>query len=100
VADAKSKLVLDKTVGCHTLELTPNTLQRSPGHNKEPNHHSGEVSTARLVSHGARYNIRGYFGALYTSLSRKTARREIARYFTVAPVDGFVEASIDSGLAG
>lgn len=44
--------------------------------------------------HGARYNVRGYFGALYASLSVETARREIARYFTVPPIDGFVEASI------
>ena len=44
--------------------------------------------------HGARFNIRGYFGALYTSLSRETARREMGRYFTVPPLGGFVEASI------
>jgi RES domain-containing protein len=44
--------------------------------------------------HGARYNIRGYFGALYTSLSRESARREMSRYFTVPPLGGFVEASI------
>jgi RES domain-containing protein len=44
--------------------------------------------------HGARYNIRGYFGTLYTSLSQDTARREMARYFTAPPRDGFVEASI------
>jgi hypothetical protein len=44
--------------------------------------------------HGARYNIRGYFGTLYTSLSLETARREMARYFTAAPRGGFVEASI------
>lgn len=44
--------------------------------------------------HGARYNIRGYFGALYTSLSIETARREMARYFTVPPIGGFMEASI------
>src|SRR3974390_3299238 len=43
---------------------------------------------------GARYNIRGYFGALYTSLSKETARREIGRYYTVPPIGGFVEASI------
>lgn len=56
--------------------------------------------TASLLSmrgsflHGARYNIRAYFGTLYASLSRETAHREIARYFTVPPLDGFVEASI------
>jgi len=49
--------------------------------------------------HGARYNIRGYFGALYTSLAKETARREMARYFTVPPVDGFVEASIGLRLS-
>ena len=42
--------------------------------------------------HGARYNIRSYFGALYTSLERETARKEIERYYTVPPRDGFVEA--------
>jgi len=42
----------------------------------------------------ARYGIRGYFGTLYPSLSKETARREMARYFTVPPKDGFVEASI------
>jgi RES domain-containing protein len=52
------------------------------------------VSMRGSLLHGARYNIRGYFGALYTSLSPETARREMARYFTVAPLDGFVEASI------
>lgn len=44
--------------------------------------------------HGARYNIRGYFGALYTSLSQETARQEISRYFTVPPIGGFVLATI------
>ncbi|HXM41295.1 MAG TPA: RES family NAD+ phosphorylase [Bryobacteraceae bacterium] len=52
------------------------------------------VSMRRSFLHGARYNIRGYFGTLYTSLSKETARREMAKYFTVAPRDGFVEASI------
>lgn len=56
------------------------------------------VSMRGSLLHGARYNIRGYFGALYTSLSRETARREMARYFTVAPRDGFVEASISLRL--
>ena len=49
--------------------------------------------------HGARYNIRGYFVTLYTSLFKETARREMARYFTVAPKDGFVEASISLRLS-
>jgi RES domain-containing protein len=52
------------------------------------------VSMRGSFLHGARYNIRGYFGALYTSLSKATARREMARYYTVPPVAGFVEASI------
>lgn len=52
------------------------------------------LSMRGSFSHGARYNIRGYFGTLYTSLSEDTARREMARYFTVPPRDGFVEASI------
>jgi hypothetical protein len=51
------------------------------------------------VLHGARYNIRGYFGALYTSLSKETARREMARYFTVPPIGGFVRASIGLKLS-
>jgi RES domain-containing protein len=60
--------------------------------------------TANLASmrgafaHGARYNIRGVFGALYTSLSLETARQEIARYFTVPPMNGFIEASINLRL--
>ena len=52
------------------------------------------VSMRGSFLNGARYNIRGYFGTLYTFLSKETARREIARYFTVEPRDGFVEASI------
>ena len=52
------------------------------------------VSMRGSFLHGARYNIRGYFGALYTSLSPETARREMARYFTVPPLGGFVEAAI------
>jgi RES domain-containing protein len=60
-----------------------------------PARHSGSMVSMRgSFQHGARYNIRGYFGALYTSLSRETARRELARYFTATPVGGFVEASI------
>src|SRR5262245_18779889 len=57
------------------------------------------VSMRGSLLHGARYNIRGYFGALYTSLSRETARREMARYFTVPPIGGFVEASIGLRLS-
>jgi hypothetical protein len=35
---------------------------------------------------------------LYTSLRPDTARREIGRYFTVPPKDGFVLATIELGL--
>lgn len=49
--------------------------------------------------HGARYNLPNYFGALYTSLEIETARREIARYYTVPPRDGFVEAVIELRLS-
>ncbi len=52
------------------------------------------VSLRGALLHGARFNIKGYFGALYTSLNPGTARREMARYFTVAPLGGFVQASI------
>ena len=52
------------------------------------------VSMRGALLHGARYNPRGYFGMLYTSLSAQTARAEMARYFTVPPVGGFVEAAI------
>jgi RES domain-containing protein len=57
------------------------------------------VSMRGSFLHGARYNIRGYFGALYTSLSQAAARREMARYFTVPPIGGFVEASIGLRLS-
>jgi filamentous hemagglutinin len=57
------------------------------------------VSMRGSILHGARYNIRGYFGALYTSVSRETARLEMARYFTVPPIGGFVEASITLRLS-
>jgi RES domain-containing protein len=52
------------------------------------------VSMRGAFAHGARYSIRSYFGALYTSLSLDTARREVARYFIVPPIEAFVEASI------
>jgi RES domain-containing protein len=65
-----------------------------------PARYGGNTLSIRgSVLHGARYNIRGYFGALYTSFSKETARREMARYFTVPPVDGFVEASIGLRLS-
>jgi RES domain-containing protein len=57
------------------------------------------VSMRGSFLYGARFNVRGYFGALYTSLSRETARREMARYFTVPPAEGFVEASIGLRLS-
>ena len=57
------------------------------------------VSMRGALLHGARYSIRGYFGALYTSLSADTARRETARYFTVAPIGGFRVASIGLRLS-
>ncbi len=60
-----------------------------------PARHGGSVVSMRgAFQHGARYNIRGYFGALYTSLSKETARRELERYFTAPPLGGFIEASI------
>lgn len=62
-------------------------------------HRGNVVSTRGSILHGARYNIRGYFGALYTSLSKETARREMARYFTVPPIGGFVEVSIGLKLS-
>ncbi len=49
--------------------------------------------------HGARYNLRSYFGALYTSLEIETARQEIARYFTAPTREGFVEAVIELRLS-
>jgi RES domain-containing protein len=56
------------------------------------------VSMRGALLYGARYNIRGYFGALYTSLSLETARQEMAQYFTVPPIGGFVEACIELKL--
>jgi RES domain-containing protein len=64
-----------------------------------PARYGGSVVSMRgSWLHGARYNIRGYFGALYTSLAIETARRELARYYTVPPMGGLVEASIDLRL--
>ena len=48
---------------------------------------------------GARYNIRNYFGALYTALDPDTARAEMRRYFTVEPDCGFVETIADLRLS-
>jgi RES domain-containing protein len=57
--------------------------------------YAGNVASMRgAFLHGARYNVRGYFGALYASLSRQTAQLEMARYFTVPPLGGFVEADL------
>ena len=55
---------------------------------------SNLVSMRGSFLHGARYNIRGYFGALYTSFSMATAQVEMGRYFTVPPLGGFVMAAI------
>jgi RES domain-containing protein len=57
------------------------------------------VSMRGSLLYGARYNVRGYFGALYTSLSEATAQAEIARYFTVSPREGFVMAAIGLRLS-
>jgi len=57
------------------------------------------VSMRGSFLHGARYNVRAYFGTLYTSLSKETARHEMARYFTVPPSEGFAEASIKLRLS-
>ena len=57
------------------------------------------VSMRGSFLHGARYNLRNYFGALYTSLEIKTAWQEIARYYTVPPRNGFVEAVIELHLS-
>lgn len=60
-----------------------------------PARYAGNIVSMRgAFLHGARYNVSGYFGALYTSLSVETARHELGRYFTVPPIGGFVEASI------
>jgi RES domain-containing protein len=48
--------------------------------------------------HGGRYNIKEYFGVFYTSLSWNNARQEIAQYFPVPPMGGFVESTIDLRL--
>ncbi len=48
---------------------------------------------------GARYNIRNYFGALYTSLDLATAREEMRRYFTVPPDCGLAAAVIELELS-
>lgn len=55
---------------------------------------SNLVSMRGALLHGARFNIKGHFGALYTSLTPDTAQREMAQYFTVPPIGGFVQASI------
>ena len=49
--------------------------------------------------HGARYNLKNYFGALYTSLELTTAQAEVARYFTVPPDCGFVTAALTVELS-
>ncbi len=52
----------------------------------------GTLSMRGAWTRGARYNIRNYFGALYTSLELETARAEMRRYFTIPPDCGFVSA--------
>ena len=52
------------------------------------------VSMRGSFLHGARYNIRGYFGALYTSLPERPHAARWRAYVTVPPIGGFVEASI------
>jgi RES domain-containing protein len=60
-----------------------------------PARYAGNLLSMRgSFLHGARYNIRGYFGVLYTSISKENAHREMARYFTVPPIGGFVEATV------
>src|SRR5258708_28895880 len=49
--------------------------------------------------HGARYNLRNYFGALYTSLELTTAQAEVRRYFTIPPDCGFVTAALTLQLS-
>lgn len=65
-----------------------------------PNRYSGNIASMRgSLLHGARYNIRSYFGALYTSFSVDTARQEVARYFTRPPLGGFAVATIELRLS-
>ena len=49
--------------------------------------------------HGARYNLKNHFGALYTSLELTTAQAEAGRYFTVPPDCGFVAAALTLQLS-
>jgi len=49
--------------------------------------------------HGSRYNIKDYFGALYTSLKLATAEAEMRRYYTVPPDCGFVAAQVEMHLS-
>jgi serine protease AprX len=51
-----------------------------------------EAALRWVVRRRERYNIRSYFGWLYALLSKETARRDIARYFTAPPIGGLVEA--------
>lgn len=56
--------------------------------------YAGNVASMRgSFIHGARYNIRTYFGALYTSLAQQIAEREVKQYFTRPPVVGLVLAT-------
>ena len=52
------------------------------------------ASMAGSFERGGRYNVRDYFGCLYTCLDRHTLDLELARYYTVPPDCGFAEAAI------
>ena len=56
------------------------------------------LSMSGAWNRGGRYNIRNYFGALYTSLDLATAHAEMCRYFTVEPDCGLTQAVIDLEL--
>lgn len=57
------------------------------------------VSMRGAWLYGARYNIRHYFGCLYTSLEATTAAAEMARYFPIPPDCGFAAAAIELRLS-
>ncbi len=57
------------------------------------------VSMRGAFLHGARYNIRGYFGALYTSLSKETAAREMARDIGLRAWENGIEAMLVPSVA-
>jgi RES domain-containing protein len=71
----------------YRLPHLPRAIQRKCGF------HARVLAARSAVQHS-----RLLRSALHTSLSKETARREMARYFTVPPIGGFVEASIDLQL--